>query len=837
MQNAPIVLGFTAGELSPWLATRFDLQAYQRGAALLQNFFVQPYGGLRRRHGTTYVGAAGAQDADAIRLFSFHYSETDALLLEFFPGGMRVYRQGVLLRVDGEPYVLKLPWTTAALIASLRLLQVNDTVYATSPDYPPVGIYRYGDTNWKCSELELEPFPRETYVEQRYGLRVEMDSDAEGATLRLDPFAGQFQESMAGRELIIAEANLPAQTLFQNQKFATGAKVLPDLSTTTVVAGTYYYVKDSTTSWYNFYTCYASYNSSSYNGSLSPLDYPSNFFAGIMRMDDDGEPYEVSGDWEIHTTGEWNALWELWRSYDTQEVNRYFMKWNWTRIRTFGQDGFSERKNWSISGSEERPCRMVLVCRSASVLTVPACVYFRILGENREYKLQVESVSGLFTARARVLTPYLGGAKSFYTRKWSYGAFGSRNGYPRFAGLHQGRLWYGGTPGQATTLFASATDDFQNFHVGSNDDDALHLTLATDDQSRICWICPARSLLVGTSASEWTLAAPDGGAVTASNASFTRQSSVGSEGKEAYAVENAVFYVQRGGKRLREISYKLEADGFTSTDTSLLAEHLFASGVKEWAVQRGSSTLLWVLMHDGTLGVLTTNVAQQVTAWQRVCFPGRRVCHLASLMQAGSSEDELWLVMRNEATGHVSLERMVESNAYLDGVALVQRQEDGSLLAGAQVAGNVGLVYEEGKPECGVSVEFAPDGSFAVPAGSSLAEVAESGRALCCGIPYMSVLQTMPLECEANFNAVHQMGRVKLRLLGCDPVFEFRASNAERWEVYDPARDGNSYPFTGAIRISNIPAPGVGQGFCLRYSGTRDFCLLSLTVDMDFHGR
>ncbi len=836
MQNTPLVLGFTAGELSPWLSTRFDLQAYQRGAALLQNFFVQPYGGLRRRHGTRYVGEAAVQDADAIRLFSFRYSEADTLLLEFFPSGMRVYRGGELLQAGGAPYVLSVPWSSAEELASLRLMQVNDAVYATCPTHPPVGLFRYGDTDWRCRELALEPFPRETYVEQQDALQVRMEAGGDYADLTLDGLYSSFAPAMAGRETLLADAPIAERTLFQGQSFATGAAALPDLATSAVASEQRCYVKAGSSDWYRFYTCRKRYEATDYNGSASPDDYSAHFYPGIFRLDADGRPYEVAGDWEIHTHGEWNALWELWRSYDTTDVSRNFLRWNWTRIRTFGQDAFSERKNWSISGSEERPCRMVLVCRGATATTVPAMLYFRTLGGTREYKLRIVSVASATEARARVASPYLGAAMDFSTKRWSFGAFGARNGYPRFSGLHQGRLWFGGTAGQATTLFASATDDFGNFRVGSNDDDALHLTLATDDQSRICWICPARSLLVGTSASEWTLAAPDGGAVTASNAAFTRQSSVGSEGQAAHSVENTVFYVQRGGKRLREISYKLEADGFTSTDTSLLAEHLFASGVKEWAIKHGSSTQLWVLMNDGTLGVLTTNVEQQVTAWQRVCFPGRRACHLVSLTQQGSSEDELWLVMRNEASGFVSLERLAEGEGYADGLAPVQAA-GGVLRAGAHLAGLRALVYAEGAPEDAEAVEVAVDGSFTLPTESPLAGPEQSGAPLVCGVPFESALQTMPLEREADFNAVHQMGRVKLRLLGSDPAFEFRASHAARWERHEPARGGEAYPFTGAVRLSQIPAPGVGQGFCLRYAGLHDFCLLAMTVEMDFHGR
>ena len=79
MQEIPVVSGFTSGELTPWLACRFDLQAYQRGAAEITNFRIQPYGGIQFRPGTAYLSTLAS---DAVRLFPFHYAENDALMLE-----------------------------------------------------------------------------------------------------------------------------------------------------------------------------------------------------------------------------------------------------------------------------------------------------------------------------------------------------------------------------------------------------------------------------------------------------------------------------------------------------------------------------------------------------------------------------------------------------------------------------------------------------------------------------------------------------------------------------------------------------------------------------------
>lgn len=832
MQDNLSILGFTAGELSPWLSTRFDLQSYHRGAALLENFLVQPYGGLSRREGTEYIGAAAVQE-EGVRLFSFYYSETDALMLEFFPGGMRLYRDGELLRKDGEVYVRETPWTTAEVVLSLRFVQVNDVVYVTTPYYPPVSLTRYADTSWGCATMNLHPYPRETYIAQDCGLRFQPETGSaydQYATVELDVGLASFQSYMAGGEYLVAEAPVASQTLFLNESFNIGSSALPDLSSSPVPMRTVYHVYNATTGFYHFYTAIRSYSAAFYNGSASPEDYPSFFLAGALRLDSTGNPYEVYGDWELKTNGEWNGLWELWRSYDTPLYEPDFRRWQWTRVRTFGQDPYSERQNWALSGTEDEPCRMVLVCKAAAAINTGAILYFRILGGTREYKLKIVSCESTRKARVHVESVYCGGAHSFYTRKWSFGAFGARNGYPRFSGLHQGRLWFGGAAGLPTTLFASTVGDYANFRVGSHDDDALHLTLATDDQSRICWICPARSLLVGTSESEWTLAAPDGSALTATNAAFNRQSSVGSENKEAFGVENTVFYVQRGGKRLREISYKLEADGFTSTDTSLLAEHLFSSGVKEWVVQRGASAHVWVLMNDGSLAVLTMNLEQQVTAWQRVSFPGRKVRHMASLVRPGSNEDEVWFVMLNEASGFVSLERLTPGEMRMDGRCVVLPTEEGVLAGGLHLAGREGYAYPEGRPQKVVETLFDDEGHC------SLSEW-EEGQAYVVGSKYCSELHTMPLEREMSFNTVQQEGRVKLRLLESDPHFEYKASHVQRWETYEPEREGLLYPYSGAIRLSHIPSPGVGQGFCLRVDGTLDFRLLAMTVELDYHGR
>lgn len=299
----------------------------------------------------------------------------------------------------------------------------------------------------------------------------------------------------------------------------------------------------------------------------------------------------------------------------------------------------------------------------------------------------------------------------------------------------------------------------------------------------------------------------------------------------AHSLEHAILFLQRGSRRLREISYKLESDGFASTDVSLLAEHLFASGVKEWCVQRGSNFFVWVLMNDGTVAVLTMNAEQKVIAWQRVEFEGRDVLHMAAVQQSHSSEDEMWFAFRNKQSGYVSIERSAGDSPFVDGCRCVMASETGKISGIPHLAGLKVCVSLPGEVK-DVSTLYAVSetGEIEYPA-------AVAGGVYEVGVPYDSELQTLPLETHVSFNSVRELSRVRLRLLQSDLFFDYKASHAERWEHYSPEIDGNAVPYTGSVRLVQMPDAGVGQGLCLRYCGNADFKLLSLTMEVDFHGK
>lgn len=84
---------FNAGEWSPALFARVDLQKYRSGAALLENYFVDYRGGASSRAGTRYIIQC-LKSATAVRLIPFQATFSQGYALEFGDGYIRFIFQG-----------------------------------------------------------------------------------------------------------------------------------------------------------------------------------------------------------------------------------------------------------------------------------------------------------------------------------------------------------------------------------------------------------------------------------------------------------------------------------------------------------------------------------------------------------------------------------------------------------------------------------------------------------------------------------------------------------------------------------------------------------------------
>ena len=90
-RSAPAFSSFTAGEISPRLEGRTDLEKYRQGLSDLTNMVVMPHGGVQRRPGTQFISSV-KDSAVKTRLLPFQFKAGDTYILEFGDQVMRVIR-------------------------------------------------------------------------------------------------------------------------------------------------------------------------------------------------------------------------------------------------------------------------------------------------------------------------------------------------------------------------------------------------------------------------------------------------------------------------------------------------------------------------------------------------------------------------------------------------------------------------------------------------------------------------------------------------------------------------------------------------------------------------
>lgn len=200
---SPIQNSFNAGELSPQLKGRADLEKYKNGCDILENFLPQIFGPAQKRPGTRFV-IETKDSSKASRLIPFEFSAEQAFAIEVGDEYMRFHAEGGTL-LQGTPaayngataytvgdlvssagvnyycvlnttgnappnatywypqpatgqYEIPSPYTDADLDL-ITFAQSADVIYIAHPNYPPQKLARFAATKWTITEVEFNRPP------------------------------------------------------------------------------------------------------------------------------------------------------------------------------------------------------------------------------------------------------------------------------------------------------------------------------------------------------------------------------------------------------------------------------------------------------------------------------------------------------------------------------------------------------------------------------------------------------------------------------------------------------------------------------------------------------
>ena len=240
---------------------------------------------------------------------------------------------------------------------------------------------------------------------------------------------------------------------------------------------------------------------------------------------------------------------------------------------------------------------------------------------------------------------------------WSLGAFSGTTGYPRAVAFYEQRLVFAGTDDQPQTLFFSQGGDFENFESGINSDDGMTYTIGSNEVNVIRFLASTRNLIVGTSGGEFVVRASGADeAITPTNIQIKQQTNHGSSDHTPVQAGNAVLFVQRAKRKIRELQYNFDVDGYIAPDVSLISEHITESGLIELAYQQEPDSVVWGVRTDGQIATMTYKREEEVIGWARQIIGGTfgtgdAVVERIVSIPGDLDEDEIYLIVKRTIDG------------------------------------------------------------------------------------------------------------------------------------------------------------------------------------------
>lgn len=225
--------------------------------------------------------------------------------------------------------------------------------------------------------------------------------------------------------------------------------------------------------------------------------------------------------------------------------------------------------------------------------------------------------------------------------------------YPSVVTFFEQRLVFAATNNNPQTLWFSKSADYLNFSTGTNADDALIYTIASNQVNNIRYLSATRVLTIGTSGGEYVLTTTNDGPITPTTTQIRKYSNYGSANTEPVQVADVTLFLQRGNRKVREFKYigEVNTAGYQAPDLTVLAEHITEGGLESFAYQQEPENIVWAIRSDGALIGLTYRREEQVVAWHKHTIGGTfsggsAVVESIATLPTDTGNDELYMIVK-----------------------------------------------------------------------------------------------------------------------------------------------------------------------------------------------
>jgi hypothetical protein len=261
--------------------------------------------------------------------------------------------------------------------------------------------------------------------------------------------------------------------------------------------------------------------------------------------------------------------------------------------------------------------------------------------------------------------------------------------YPGACCFFDQRMFYGRTNDAPNTVWGSIIGFYDNLNtsVPLRDDDGLSFAIDDAQMNEILNMVAMQSIIAFTSGGEWTIAPGSAsGTITPSSIKARLRGSIGSDHLRPLVVKNRILFLQRGGRKVHELTFSFDLDGFEARELTIFAPHMLGTDetIVDWAYQRDPDSLIWAVTSAGRLLSVTysPDVEAQVYGWAQHDTDGYFES-VGCLTDADGTNDEVYFVVRR--TNSSGTVRFVER--------LMPRFRDDTVTLNKTYAVDAGLYY------------------------------------------------------------------------------------------------------------------------------------------------
>lgn len=364
----------------------------------------------------------------------------------------------------------------------------------------------------------------------------------------------------------------------------------------------------------------------------------------------------------------------------------------------------------------------------------------------------------------------------FVAQDWRLGAWSTTTTYPARSSFHQGRFCLGGGKNEeAQTFNFSESGEFTKFSPSNLDGDivasnGIRTTIDTDEVNAILWMKSSLAFIIGTSGSEFSIISYDDQPLSPTNIKVIKESQFGSKAVAPQYIGKDLIFIQRNGRKVRELASEVVSGSLVATDASLLAEHITESGISDMAYQQDPEPVIWMTREDGLLLSFTLDKSQNVRSWARQPIGGQDVKTLtvSSTESSDANRDEIWMIVERTINGATVryvefLEKEFDFESSLEDAFFV---DSGATYEGSLTSVLTGLDHLEGE-----TVQILGDGSVredkVVVAGSVDVSGSKITKAT-VGLKYESFIETLtpeaPTPTGASLGKLQRIFKVTINL-------------------------------------------------------------------------